>query len=234
MDIFWRLVLGHFLADFTFQSDYIAAWKRRNLAGMLAHCGMHPVAYAALTYPFLGLNWVQTSWLALPGWACILIIFALHFAEDQWRISSIFRGQAPDNTLYFAWDQGFHYASIFIFLPIGLADMSQGWFPERWTILALLFVVVTHFGTVLIYFLEKDLFAASFPEFDEKYLAMAARLALALCFMLPGGLWVLAFAWAAVVAYMRRERVIELSWFSLGLGAAIAVVGGVAGRCVYY
>ena len=47
MVIFWRLLLGHLLADFTFQSNFINAWKRKSIWGMLGHCAMHPIAYVA-------------------------------------------------------------------------------------------------------------------------------------------------------------------------------------------
>ena len=235
MLIFWRLVLGHLLADFTFQSNFINSWKRRSLAGMLVHCGMHPLAYVCLAYPYLSQYWVQSSAVRLNGWACVVLIFLLHFLEDEWRVFSVFRTRAADNTLYFLWDQVFHYTSIFVFLPIGLSDTSDGWFPERWAVLACLFVVVTHFTTILVFFLEKDLWGTEFPDFDEKYITMAGRVVLCLCLMLPGllSIWTTA-AWIAVAVYLRRRRVIEYSWFSLSIGGALGALCGLAARAVYY
>src|SRR5207302_10089305 len=55
-----------------------------------------------------------------------------------------------------------------------------------------LLVVVTHACTVLIYFVEKDLTDRVFPGFQEKFLTMAERLVLALCFLVPGHLWPIA------------------------------------------
>lgn len=234
MEIFWRLLLGHFLADFTLQTNLINDWKRRSLGGMLIHCGMHPVIYALLTFPYLGEVWLSVGSLRLNGWACVLLIFVLHFIEDEWRIFSIFRHKSPDNTLFFLWDQLYHWACIFLFLPLGL-EMSRGWFPEEWSVLAILFVLVTHFATILIYFIEKDLYGLSFPEFDEKYLGMASRLALALCFLLPGSFFAwLAVAWMALLCYLKARRVYEPSWLSLGLGGALAVFCGTAARLVHY
>lgn len=202
---------------------------------MLVHCGMHPVAYVALTYPYLGWNWVNAPWLQVKGWACVLLITAVHFIEDEWRVYTIHRYHAPDNTLLFFWDQVIHYLSIFVFIPIGFSDLSRGLFPEKWVVLGCLAVLVTHFSTVLIYFLEKDIFGTAFPAFDEKYVSMTMRLVLALCFLLPGKWWVLpASAWALNLGYIRYRRIVDFSWFSLSLGGALSVAGGLMARWIYY
>ena len=51
--------------------------------------------------------------------------------------------------------------------------------------LGCLAVLVTHGSTVLIYFIEKDLWGRPFPGAQEKYLGIAERLVLALCFFCP-------------------------------------------------
>ncbi len=235
MTLFWRLMFGHLLSDFTFQSNFINAWKRKSIWGMLAHCAMHPVAYMALTYPYLNEYWINTRWLRLQGWTCVLLIFLLHFIEDQWRVFTIFRFKTPDNSVYFIWDQLVHFFCIFLFLPLNVLDPSAGWVPEKWPVLGCLFVLVTHFCTVLIYFLEKDLFSGYFPEFDEKYMAMAERLVLAVCFLLPGWWWIpVAGAWLANMFYMRYRRLVEFSWFSFYVGGAVALACGALARVVYY
>lgn len=235
MLIFWRLMLGHLLADFTLQTDLINAWKRRSTWGMLVHCAMHPILYAALTFPYLNDYWVQTQWIDLKGWTCVFILFVLHFIEDEWRVFMIRKLQFTDNTLFFLWDQLVHYACIFILFPIGLFDLSQGWIPEKWTVLACLFVMVTHYSTVVVYFIEKDLYGASFPDFDEKYMGMAGRMVLALCFLLPGPWWlILSAAWLGVVFYLRARQLIDFTWFSLYAGSFLGVLCGVGARAVYY
>ena len=67
MDIFWRLMLGHFLADFTFQVNAIAAWKRTSHWGLLLHCLMHPLFYIVLTWPYLGETWFAMETASCPG-----------------------------------------------------------------------------------------------------------------------------------------------------------------------
>ncbi len=235
MVIFWRLLLGHLLADFTFQSNFVNAWKRKSVWGMLGHCAMHPIAYIALTYPYLNEFWVNTTWIKLQGWTCVLLIFFLHFIEDEWRVFTIFKFKTPDNFLYFAWDQIIHFACIWIFFPMTSGDPTGSWIPEKWPVLGCLLVLVTHFCTVLIYFLEKDLFSGYFPDFDEKYLTMAERLVMALCFLLPGWWFVpLCAAWMGNMAYLRHKRLMDFSWFSFYVGGAIAALCGWGARTIYY
>ncbi|MBI4387005.1 MAG: DUF3307 domain-containing protein [Elusimicrobia bacterium] len=235
MIIFWRLLFGHFLADFTFQTNFINAWKRRSLKGLLVHCGMHPLFYLVLTWPYLDWHWVNTPWLRLSGWSCILIIFVLHFLEDFWRIHTIEHYRTPDNTIYLLWDQVIHFACLFVFLPIGLSDMSDGWVPEKWPVVGILAIGVTHFATVFIYFLEKDFFGGSYPGTDEKYLAILMRLVWGLCFLLPGSWWsVPVLLWGLNLIYLKRRRIIDFSWFSINLGGVLCVVFGWLARLVWY
>jgi hypothetical protein len=235
MLIFWRLLLGHLLADFTFQTNFINDWKRKSLWGMLLHCAMHPLFYVLLTWPYLRDTWVSWGPLKLQGWVCVLLVFVVHFIEDQWRVFSIFKHNAPDNTLYFIWDQVIHYAVIFAVIPEGLRGPNVTLIPEIWPFMGCLFVLVTHASTVFVYFIEKDLYGRVFPESQEKWLTMTERLVLALVFLLPGnGFPILALAWLAVMHFVRSRRYLDLSWFSFYIGGAMACACGLAARFVYY
>lgn len=235
MLIFWRLMLGHLLADFTFQTDFINRWKRGSLWGMLAHCAAHPVAYAALTWPYLSETWIRLPYGHLNGWACVFIVFAAHFIEDQWRVFTIFKYGTPDNTLYFLWDQIIHYAVIFAVIPVGLVNPQVKLIPELWPVMGCLFVLVTHATTVLVYFVEKDLHDRLFPGFEEKYITIAERLVLVLCFLIPGHAWpLLALLWLSIMHHVRSRRYLDLSWFSFYLGGAVTVLCGIAARLIYY
>lgn len=233
MEIFWRLMLGHLLADFTFQTNFINRWKRTSFVGLLVHCLMHPLFYIALTWPHLNEAWVQNPFISLNGWWCLSIIFVTHLLEDWWRVYTIFKYNMPDNTVFFFWDQVIHYAVIFAVSPMAA---SAGFFPEKWPVLGCLFVLITHACTVLIYFLEKDLHGAEFPGFDEKYLAMAERLVLAMCFLFPSwiGALALAAAWLGAMFFLRRQRLFDLTAFTFYMGAVLSVATGLAARAVYY
>ena len=237
MEIFWRLLFGHMLADFTFQTNFINRWKRTSFVGLLAHCLMHPLFYVALVWPYLGDYWIDNAFLRLNGWTCLFLIFVSHLLEDWWRIYTIFKYGMPDNTVFFAWDQIIHYAVIFAVAPLAATTAAvTGFFPEKWPVLGVLFVLATHACTVLVYFLEKDLHGADYPGDDEKYLAMAERLILALCFLLPSvsGAAVAAAAWLGVMYFLRRKRLFDLTTFAFYGGTAIAVLCGLAARVVYY
>jgi len=235
MIVFWRLLLAHFLGDFTLQLDFVHAWKRRNRAGLLAHGATHLALYAALTRPYLGETWVSVLGFPLRGWACISIIFALHLAEDLWRMRVIERNGRADNTAYFLWDQLAHLLVLFLFIPLRLSDMRRGWFPEKWPVVAIAAVLATHFGTVLLYFMEKDLKGAPYPKGDEKYVAMAMRLVLFLCFLLP---WPTAAAaavvWAGAVLHLKRRKIVDHSWLSIDGGMALGAACGLAARMVWH
>jgi hypothetical protein len=235
MVIFWRLLFGHLLADFTFQTDFVNRWKRSSLLGMLVHCATHPICYLALTWPYLRETWVSAGPLGVPGWACIALVFVTHFLEDQWRVFTIFRYNLPDNTLYFIWDQIIHYAIIFAVIPSAVAGANNQLIPELWPVLGCLFVIVTHACTVAIYFVEKDLYDRVFPAFQEKYAGIAERLVLALCFLVPGHSWpLLALIWLSLMHWTRSRRFLDLSWLSFYIGGVVAVLCGIAARFVYY
>jgi hypothetical protein len=237
MNIFWRLMFGHLLCDFTFQTNFINRWKRTSRWGLLTHCAMHPVAYLFLAWPFLGDVWIENAFFHLNGWSCISIIFITHYLEDWWRVYTIFKYGMPDNTVFFAWDQIIHCAVIFAVAPLAEAISPTGsYFPEKWPVLGCLFVLITHGCTVLIYFLEKDLQGADYPGDDAKHLAMAERLVLALCFLFPTafGAGALAAAWLGVMFFLRRRRLFDLTTFTFYTGAAVAVLCGLAARAVYY
>jgi Protein of unknown function (DUF3307) len=237
MAIFWRLMLGHLLADFTFQTNFINRWKRTSFAGLLVHCLMHPLFYLILCRPYLGQAWVSNAFFRLNGWECVGIVFSTHLLEDWWRVYTIRKYGMPDNTVFFLWDQIIHYSVIFAVVPLAAESAAvTGFFPEKWPVLGCLFVLVTHATTVLIYFLEKDLRGAEYPSFDEKHLAMAERLVLALCFLLPSaaGGAVVAALWLGVMFFLRRRRLFDLTAFTFYMGAALSVLCGLAARAVYY
>ena len=264
MEIFWRLVLGHLIGDFTLQTNKIAAWKRDNIWGMLLHCGIHPIVYSLLLWNYMGQVWVVVGPIALTGWVCVTIIFLAHFIEDQWRVWSVVKKDTADNTFFYIWDQFIHYAVLFTMSPAvfgatskfriltyppleGVVSIAEAqnmgiWerfmtvtTPEPWMFVAIFFVVVTHFTTVSIFFVEKDLFGKDFPNDREKYLGMFERLALAACFLLPGKLWVVtALGWILFISVLKTKNFSGHSWMNFAMGNFAAVFCGFASRHFFY
>src|SRR5882724_623622 len=185
MIIFWRLILAHFIADFTFQTNHIANWKRESKWGMAVHVLTHPVTYAVFTWPYLSLPWVQTPWFHLDGWVCVGFLALLHWLEDEWRVWSIQETGSPDSTKFFLWDQVVHITMILAFSPTQ-ADAKI----ETWVLVALCVVLLSHFTSVLVYFLENDLTGTSHMLNQKKYYYIGERLLGASLFLLPGA-WLL-------------------------------------------
>lgn len=234
MEIFWRLLFGHLLADFTFQTNFINRWKRTSFYGLLVHSAMHPMFYVLLCWPYLGARWIDNPFVRLDGWACIVIVFVTHLVEDWWRVYAINHYAMPDNTVFLLWDQVIHYSVIFAVAPLAMG--SAVFFPEKWPVLGCLFVLVTHTCTVVLYFLEKDIHGAEFPGFDEKCLGMAQRLILTLLFLLPNVAvaFALAAGWFGLMSFLRRRRLFDMTPFAFYAGAALSVASGLAARAIYY
>jgi hypothetical protein len=234
MLIFWRLLFGHLLGDFTLQTNYIAQWKQKSLWGMLVHCGIHPVLYALLCRPFLDDIWVNTEAVRLNGWACIALLFILHFIEDEWRVFMISQRRIEDDTLFFLFDQAFHAVCLIALLPAGLWGRGDGLFPEVWPLLGCLAVLATHGTTVLLFYVEKELFDGTYPEFDEKHFTIAERFVFGTCFLLPG-VWgfVAPAAWGILAYQARLALSLDYSWFGFYIGLLCAGVCGLLAGFVF-
>lgn len=225
MGIFWRLVLAHFIADFTFQTNKVADWKRKSSVGMIIHIATHPIVTAILVWPYLSMPWVTTRYFSLNGWICILLLTFLHWLEDIWRVWSIQHTGTPDNTAFFAWDQVVHVTMILAFSP------TQKDAPtETWVILLLCLVLLTHFTSVLIYFLENDLWGSSQVLEFGKYRYMGERVIGASLFLLPGPFFLLAFGWLGWIGYLYYKKSQERTWVHLVVGSTSVILLGLVTR----
>ncbi len=154
MEIFWKLVLAHLLGDFTFQTDFIAKWKRESIFGGLMHSLIFFACAAALCFGQLGEHWAAWG-VSFPvnGWVMLAVLSLFHFFEDEWRVRTIRKAQSADSFLFFIIDQCIHIGLIFVFFP------PQTWqMPEKWIFLSMLFVLTTHFTSIFVYFSEKAVF----------------------------------------------------------------------------
>ena len=225
MEIFWRLLFGHLLADFTLQTNYIAEWKRSSFKGLIVHVFLHPLCYIPLTFSFVNETWVTIGGLDLSGWVCIFLITLMHFVEDYFRISMVNRGWA-DNTVFYFWDQVIHLLVIWFLSPTATQSIQT-----VWPLLGILFVLVTHCATVTVWFIEKDIFGRNFPDTEEKYMSMLQRFVVFVAFFLPHPLWIIVVA-VLIVTFFRHiwKRRIDFSWTSVILGNVIAVICGLTAR----
>jgi hypothetical protein len=229
MAIFWRLILAHFIADFTLQCNDIARGKRATVWEMLVHCLIHPAVSAVLVWPFLKTIWIQMPGINLPGWVCILLIGFFHWVTDLWRAWSIKNAGTPDNTKVFLLDQLVHICIIMVFAPF-----IPGMKAQIWVFIALFVVLLTHFTSVFIFFLENDLGGPSQVLGEKKYKFMAERLSAVVLFLLPGYGFLLAFAWIAWVLFVYYRRVGDRSWVHLSVSSVAVVLFGLAMRGLLY
>jgi hypothetical protein len=74
------------------------------------------------------------------------------------------------------------------------------------------------------------------PEFDEQFLAMMERFVLFCCLVFPGAWWwlILSAGWIAIMAHLRRRRIVDFSWFSFYVGGGIAAACGLLARAIWY
>lgn len=231
MQVLWRLVLAHFLTDFTFQTNFVANWKREKLWGALFHSGLFFVCGAALCFNNLGEVWFSVkNIIVLKGWVTLAILTLLHFIEDEWRVWTIKKMKSPDILPFFLWDQFIHLMFIFVFAP-----KEDGLVSEKWVLLAILLILVTHFTTIMIYYIEKDIFGKTKVLTQEKYYSMSERVVTGMILLLPGwwALGVLVF-WLARAVINRVKGNFEFSWTNIIVGNLLAIVFGFCARLIYY
>lgn len=225
MTIFWRLILAHFIADFTLQTNKVATWKRENRTGMIIHILTHPLVTYALAWPYLSMPWVETSRVHLNGWMCVALLTIFHWLEDEWRVWSIKETGSSDSTGFFLWDQVVHLTMI-----LAVAPTQAGLKGDPWVLPVLCVVLLSHFVSVLVYFLENDLWGHSEVLADKKYWFIGERLIGAGLFLLPGFFFLLAFAWIGWIVYLHYGKSQERTWVHLVVGNTAVVLLGLLAR----
>ncbi|OGS20468.1 MAG: hypothetical protein A3J83_03460 [Elusimicrobia bacterium RIFOXYA2_FULL_40_6] len=236
MIIFWRLLLAHFLTDFTLQTNFMAKWKRESAWGVLAHSSVFlllSMIFCMFSDGFSGLTtqYLFSTWWKLPGWLCIALIFFIHFGEDYYRIWSIKEGGSSDNILFFLWDQFIHIILIFLFSPIDTTFAIS----EKWVVIAILLVLVTHFSSILIYYVEQLMFGPeqTATRLKGKYHLMLERLIIFGCFLLPGRLW-LAVIGVLLARFIVYKPAYDFSKANVISGIILSVLIGVLSRLIIY
>ncbi|OGS28056.1 MAG: hypothetical protein A2297_03175 [Elusimicrobia bacterium RIFOXYB2_FULL_48_7] len=236
MTIFWRLILAHFLTDFTLQTNTVAKWKRESALGVLAHSGIFLLlsfVFCAFTENFSGFTGEHLfgTWWKLPGWACLALIFIIHFGEDYYRIWSIKEGGSSDNLMFFLWDQFIHIIIIFLFAPI---DTNFS-IPEKWVVIAVMLILVTHFSSIFIYYIEQTVYGNEHigTRLKGKYHMMAERAVIFGCFLLPGRMWLAVIAILAI-RFSFYKPPFDFSKVNVISGILLSALFGLLSRMILY
>jgi hypothetical protein len=230
MQIFWRLILAHFLTDFTLQTNFIARWKRKSILGDIIHTLLFFICGGILNFNVLGKTLYTFHSLQFNGWFLLGFVTLLHLAEDEWRVRTVNKFPRSDSFFFFLYDQFVHLSLIFIVFPPEL-----GLQQENWVLLAILFIMVTHFSSIVIYFIEKDIRGSSAVPGGQKYLSMLERLATASLLLIPGWWFLIGLAiWLAFLISQRSARSKNVSGLSLTTGTLLALLFGLCARYICY
>ena len=100
MNLLMTLLLGHLIADFSLQSNWIHRLKSRSWVGIALHVGIHIIVTAILLRQ------------PVDAWPLLAILGLSHFALDWLKV----RDTNPNRVLTFLFDQAGHLITL-----IGLA-----------------------------------------------------------------------------------------------------------------
>lgn len=233
MDIFWRLLFAHMLADFTLQTNWINMMKRKSVKGIFIHVFIHIVVTMFLVSDYLNDTWFNVAGIKLKGYFIIILLYFLHLLIDYTRAYIIKKGIYPDNTFNFIADQIFHIYFIFIFTPFNNVPANFG--GEKLIIILTFLVLVTHTTTIFIYFIEKDLYGLPFPSFDQKYFMIIERIILWAFFLIKGWFWLpFWIAWVFQLYYFKNKKTIDITNLNFYLSIFITVFFGLLSRYYLY
>lgn len=239
MSIFWRVYFAHLLTDFTFQTEQLVKWKRKEIWGLALHILIFFFLGSILTISSLGKIWQTRIGLFLPGWICLLLLSGIHFLLDRGRVKIIsWRGAKIDSLCLFLLDQVFHFSSIYFLTPY-LGEVKL----EKWILIGCLVVLATHFTNIFLYYLEKSLKTNYREEVKiytfEKYYSLIERLFIVACFLLPRYWWLgillllgLRLGGKKVFHFNFGNQ--SFSSISLILSYSFAIFWGILTRIVYF
>lgn len=161
MFIFYKLVLGHLIADFFLQFEELYHLKLRSQLGHFVHVLIHFGVCLLLVFPYLDkpLIWIFVGTIAL-----------IHFLQDGMKYS--LQEKYPRSMfLIFFIDQIIHIlflACILLFpiskLKVGFPDMlvlNIFYLEEHWTRLAIVFLVTTLGGSYFLHNFRQSYFPDS-------------------------------------------------------------------------
>ena len=161
MFIFYKLVLGHLIADFFLQFEELYRLKLRSQLGHFAHVLIHFCTCLLLVFPDLDKPFI---------WIFVGIISLIHFFQDGLKYS--LQEKHPRAAFpIFILDQILHIlflAGILLFpvskLKAGFPDMpvlNVLYLEENWTKLAIVLLVTTLGGSYLLHNFRRGYFPSS-------------------------------------------------------------------------
>jgi hypothetical protein len=157
MNLFWLLILAHFIADFPLQSDKVYALKAKNKWGLLPHIFISVITNVLVGFPFLRFE---------NFWFTIIFLAFTHYSLD-WLKIILTKNYLSDSMFTFLLDQALHiffiwFTCFHIFhIPVTAIENSiiQQYFFNRQLILSLIGLVFSIFaGGVLIHYIRRTVY----------------------------------------------------------------------------
>lgn len=217
MDIFYRLVLAHLIADFPLQTDKVFTVKVRYRWGVLIHGFIVGLMSFILVFPYLQ---------DIQVWTSLILLWLLHTFQDKEKI--IYNLQIERNNLWtFLTDQILHIGAIGL-ACFGFSNLTpiiyKGlvwdiyWSNKIVIIIALLFVV-TYGANVLISYIKNTIFNKELVFFHgkTKYFGILERFAVSILIWFGGAYYfLLIFSFIPGIYLFIRKKIsgidIILSW----------------------
>jgi hypothetical protein len=175
------MILAHLVGDYVLQWDKLAAWKSRELKGVLAHCTIVFMVTFLFALPF------DPFW-----WQGVLFISAAHLFIDAIQLNV----KLPIPALArFLLDQLAHFTVILTalavggYLPIGsmTSNLAAATHSEQIMLFALGYAFVTMPAWVLVKFTSYGFVQGTAPEFPgrtNKYVEILERVLITTCVLL--------------------------------------------------
>lgn len=145
MNLFFHLVLAHFIADYPFQWNWLAKYKQNHILGILIHSFIHFLVSVILMIPFLYLKEV---------WLGVVVIFVTHTGLDQLKIYLGKRTKWNSFLLYIS-DQIGHLLVIWgvaaywgVLAPLWTGGWMRYYFDDSVVSFLLILTLVTYFYDV--------------------------------------------------------------------------------------
>lgn len=224
------MILAHLVGDFILQTDKLAAWKSRDVRGILAHGLIILLVTGLFALPF------NPFW-----WQGVLFITITHTAIDAAQL--YFQPPIPPILRFFS-DQFLHFLTIFIALAAGgylhfnIQGALYGKEMQMVMIYALGYAFVTMPAWVLLKFIGSALVEGAAPVFPDrfnKYAGITERVLVLTATL--AGLFLLVPILAMPRMFVERKQLENSAWRPLYLfeslaGIALAVLVGLVLRAI--
>ena len=152
--------------------------------------------------------------------------------EDHFRIWCVHEKRMNDDVIFFLFDQFVHVGLIVIFTPSISAPCLL---PVVWLQLGTLFILNTHFTTIMVYYLEKTFLGNAVMQFKEKRLSIIERMGIALCCLIPGLWWIAVVGlWIVSQVSFKLAGKNGRSWINFITSYSVAVITGLLARLVLF